>query len=148
MKVRAAVIKDLVELTNLFNDYRVWYRKVADLEGARTFLKERIENSESVIFVAVNKEDKLAGFTQLYPFYSSTRMKRTWLLNDLFVDSAHRGLGISKLLIDVAKDHCRKTGGCAVSLETEKSNDIGNNLYPAVGFELNDDHNFYEWTCE
>ena len=30
------------------------------------------------------------------------RMKRLWLLNDLFVDSNHRGKGISVALIDTA----------------------------------------------
>ena len=30
-------------------------------------------------------------------------------------------------------------------LETEKSNKIGNNLYPETGFKKNDLSNFYEW---
>jgi hypothetical protein len=31
-------------------------------------------------------------------------------------------------------------------LETAKSNKEGNQLYPKTGFELDSDHNFYEWT--
>jgi hypothetical protein len=31
-------------------------------------------------------------------------------------------------------------------LETAKSNDIGNNLYPKAGFELDTEFNWYHWT--
>ena len=72
-------------------------------------------------------------------------MKRMWLLNDLFVDPNYRGQGISKMLINQAKDLCQKTNACGVLLETETTNDIGNNLYPAAGFEL-EANNFYFWT--
>lgn len=148
MEIRKANITDLKALANLFNDYRVWYRKESDIDGARDFLSERIENNESVIYVASDKDGKLVGFTQLYPIFSSTRMKRLWLLNDLFIDENFRGRGLSKLLMNAAKELCRKTKACAVALETEKNNDIGNKLYPSVEFELNNDSNFYEWTCE
>ena len=53
--------------------------------GAENFLKERLENQDSEIFVA-EENGILTGFTQLYPLFSSTRMKRYWLLNDLFVN--------------------------------------------------------------
>ena len=66
------------------------------LKGAENFLKERLENQDSEIFVA-EENGILTGFTQLYPlFFSSTRMKRYWLLNDLFVNENHRGKGHSK----------------------------------------------------
>jgi len=31
-------------------------------------------------------------------------------------------------------------------LETDKTNLVGNNLYPKTGFKLNSTTNFYEWT--
>jgi len=68
-----------------------------------------------------------------------------WLLNDLYIHEEHRGRGHSKSLIDKAKDLCRKTGACGVLLETEKSNAIGNKLYPSTGFIL-EENNFYFWT--
>lgn len=50
------------------------------------------------------------------------------------------------MLIDAAKDHSRVTDAVGLMLETAKSNDIGNNLYPRCGFELDADHNYYEWS--
>ena len=100
---------------------------------------------DSVIYVAEIAEE-LVGFTQLYPIFSSTRMRRLWLLNDLFVHPAQRGQGLSLQLLDQAKKHCRETRACGVMLETEKSNTIGNRLYPRAGFQQNEGSNFYEWT--
>ena len=144
--IQQATLEHLDDLVLLFDAYRVWYRKSTDMTGAKAFLKARIEKKESVIYIAYNEFGEMAGFTQLYPLFSSTRMKRLWLLNDLFVHPDFRGVGISKKLIAKAKQLCRDTQACAMILETEKTNMIGNELYPRTGFELDVEHNHYEWT--
>lgn len=146
MQIRKAMLKDIESLVDLFDQYRVWYHKESDKPRAREFLTARIQNKDSVIFVAENSQKSLAGFTQLYPQFSSTRMKRMWLLNDLFVHPDSRGQGISKMLINASKKLCQETDGCAVFLETDKDNLIGNQLYPGIGFKLNQGSNFYEWS--
>jgi len=143
--IRKASLEDLEGLAALFNGYRVFYKKESDKAAAKDFLTARIKQKESEIFVA-ELAGTLVGFTQLYPLFSSTRMKRLWLLNDLFVDASYRGKGISVQLIDAAKELCRQTNACALMLETEMSNAIGNQLYPRTGFELDKEHNHYEWT--
>jgi len=143
--IQKASLEHLDELALLFDGYRVFYRKSSDIPAAKVFLKARIEKKESEIFVAYNDFGEMAGFTQLYPLFSSTRMKRAWLLNDLFVHPDFRGVGISKKLIERAKQLCRDTQACAMYLETEKTNLIGNELYPRTGFELDVEHNHYEW---
>jgi GNAT superfamily N-acetyltransferase len=145
INIRQATISDLEGLAILFDQYRIFYQKPSDLAGAKNFLKARIEKNESVIFVSSNAEEVITGFTQLYPLFSSTRLKRVWLLNDLFVESTHRGKGISVRLIERAKEHCRQTGGFGLTLETAKVNEIGNTLYPRAGFVLDQEHNYYSW---
>ncbi len=64
----------------LFDKYRVFYGQPSDRGLAKQFLQHRLMNNESVIFVALdNSQDKIipAGFTQLYPMYSSVRAKKT-----------------------------------------------------------------------
>lgn len=145
MTIRKGTINDLEELVVLFDDYRVFYKMTSDIESARTFISNRILQNESEIFVA-EFENKLVGFVQLYPLFSSTRMKKLWLLNDLFVNPAYRNKGISIALIEEAKKLCINTNACGMMLETAKSNIVGNNLYPKTGFELDKDHNYYEWS--
>jgi GNAT superfamily N-acetyltransferase len=144
MTINLAQSTDLDQLSKLFDDYRVFYKMSPDVVAARSFLSERIINKESVIFVA-RIDDELVGFVQLYPLFTSTRLKRIWLLNDLFVSPSFRGQKISVMLIDRAKEHARDTNSAGLALETAKSNEIGNNLYPRTDFVLDREHNYYYW---
>lgn len=144
MKIVPASIDHLLPLAELFDAYRVFYRKPSDFAGAIAYLKERINQKEAVIFIALT-ENEIVGFTLLYPLFSSTNMQRIWLLNDLFVVPQYRGKKISKALIKAAQSHCQATQSHGISLETEKSNRPGNALYPKMGFQKDLDHHFYYW---
>ncbi|MDO9376611.1 MAG: GNAT family N-acetyltransferase [Ferruginibacter sp.] len=145
MTIRKATVNDVKLLGDLFDSYRVFYKKEPDPAGAQQFVSERITQNESVIYVAEHDDHLLVGFVQLYPLFSSTRMKRLWLLNDLYVQPEYRGLGVSVALIDAAKELCRTTESCGMMLETAKGNIIGNKLYQKTGFALDADHNYFEW---
>jgi ribosomal protein S18 acetylase RimI-like enzyme len=145
IKTRSANTGDLDALLILFEAYRQFYRKKPAPSEAYAFLKKRLQNQDSVIFLAEATSKNIVGFTQLYPSFSSTRMQRLWILNDLYVDPEYRGQGISRLLINTAKDHCKQTKACGILLETETSNTIGNKLYTSARFLL-ETNNFYFWT--
>lgn len=145
MTTRKATKSDIKTLSKLFDDYRMFYKKESDLQSAENFLFERIQNQDSEIFVTENDSNEIIGFVQLYPIFSSTRMQRLWLLNDLFVSPNYRGRGISVQLIDQVKKLCMGTNGCGLVLETAKTNHIGNNLYPKTGFTLDTENNYYSW---
>ncbi len=146
--IRKASLQDLEIIAPLFDAYRVFYEKESDLDGARNFISQRLEQQESTIFLALDEEDKAVGFIQLYPLFSSTRMKRLWLLNDLYVDASARRKGFAKALLQQAKQFSHESGARGFFLETGADNREGNALYPAVGMTLNDDHNFYYWNTE
>lgn len=141
---RIAKLSDLDQLAELFDQYRIFYHKTSDVAAAKNFLSQRLEKKDSEIFVS-EEDGQLTGFTQLYPLFSSTRMQRYWLLNDLYVNEKHRAKGFSKDLIESAKTLCTSTKACGILLETGKTNHIGNQLYPNCGFEKYDAVNFYEW---
>lgn len=145
MTIRKAIEGDLDQLAVLFEAYRLFYKMPPDLNAATRFISSRLTLNDSEIFVA-EQDQNLAGFVQLYPLFSSTRMKKLWLLNDLFVDPSFRGLGISKLLIEASKKLCIDSNACALMLETARSNTVANALYMATGFERDESHNYYEWT--
>jgi GNAT superfamily N-acetyltransferase len=144
MNIREVKTSDLDQLSILFNSYRIFYRKESNIDISKKFLESRISNKDSKMFIC-EVNNILTGFVQLYPLFSSVRVSKYWLLNDLFIDSEFRGKGYSKLLIDRAKELVIESGACGMMLETEKSNKIGNSLYPKTGFKINDLSNFYEW---
>jgi GNAT superfamily N-acetyltransferase len=144
MNIREVKTSDLDQLSILFNSYRIFYGKKSNIDISKKFLESRISNKDSKMFIC-EVNNILTGFVQLYPLFSSVRVSKYWLLNDLFIDSEFRGKGYSKLLIDRAKELVLESGACGIMLETEKSNKIGNSLYPKTGFKINDLSNFYEW---
>ena len=144
MNIREAKKSDLDQLSILFDAYRMFYGKESNIDISKNFLESRLSNKDSEVFIC-EFDNILIGFVQLYPLFSSTRVSKYWLLNDLFVDSKYRGKGYSKLLIDKAKELVKESNACGMMLETEKSNKIGNNLYPKTGFKINDLSNYYEW---
>ncbi len=120
-------------VVSLFNQYRIFYGKFSDLEMAKAFIDARLENNESVIFVALD-ENKPVGFTQLYPKYSSARLTKNWILNDLFVDLDYRRQGIGEKLIKTAMDFAKGQGSTFVQLETAVDNFTAQSLYEQIGF--------------
>jgi ribosomal protein S18 acetylase RimI-like enzyme len=137
-----AGLEDVNVVALLFDRYRRFYGQVPDLHGAKEFLTERLKNQQSVIFLAVNEENTPAlglGFVQLYPTFSSVRMKPIWVLNDLFVVEEARRSGVARLLMDTALVLARSTGAARLVLSTAKDNVRARSLYLALGYRI-DDH--------
>src|SRR5690606_40313595 len=90
---------------------------ISDLPRARQWLRERLRFGESVVLLA-RRGDAIVGFVQLYPMYSSVRMARTWILNDLYVDAGARRQGVARALLDAAAGFAREDGAAGICLET------------------------------
>ena len=124
---------DLDALSVLFDGYRQFYGQPSDLPRARDWLRSRLRVGESVVLVA-KRGGKTVGFAQLYPMFSSVRTAKTWILNDLFVDSAARRGGVARALLDAAAAFARENGAAGISLETTRDNDAARALYRAAGW--------------
>ena len=129
---------DLTEthlVAGLFNQYRIFYNQFSDIGMAKAFLDERLQHNESIIFVATDRNTQQAiGFTQLYPKYSSVRLTKNWILNDLYVDENYRKQGIGEMLIKAAMGFAKTQGSTFVQLETAVDNYTAQHLYESIGF--------------
>ena len=128
---------DLDALALLFDAYRGFYGQASDVAGARDWLRSRLRVGESVVLVA-KRAGAAVGFVQLYPMFSSVRMARTWILNDLFVDAAARRGGVARALLDAAASFAREDGAAGLSLETGRDNAAARALYRAAGWHEDD----------
>lgn len=124
---------DLDALALLLDAYRQFYAQASDVPRARDWLRERLRFGESTVIVAT-LAGRPAGFTQLYPMYSSVRTARTWILNDLYVDAAARRKGVARTLLDAAAQFARADGAAGISLETALDNAAARALYRAAGW--------------
>ncbi|MEE3717334.1 GNAT family N-acetyltransferase [Tumidithrix elongata RA019] len=144
MEVVLANFEHLEEISKLFDHYRMFYNQSSDLESARAFLKDRLQKMDSTVFVAYDR-DRMAGFTQLYPSFSSVSMKRIWILNDLFVEEAYRKQGVAKLLMSAAENFARETGAIRIILSTQVSNLAAQSLYESLGYIQSKDFYHYAY---
>jgi len=144
MILNKATIKDLDLITPLFDLYRQFYKQSSDPDSAKEFLCARIDNNESVIFWALDENNISGmGFVQLYPIFSSVGMKRLWLLNDLYVHTDYRKMGVGEALMEKAREFAVETKAKGIILETEKTNAQAQNLYDKLGYKRDKDHYYF-----
>ncbi|MEY8191635.1 GNAT family N-acetyltransferase [Peribacillus simplex] len=142
MSIQKATLHELESLTELFDLYRVFYEQASDPGRAREFLRERLTNGESVVFMAYDEGNPI-GFVQLYPSFSSVSIMRSWVLNDLFVKESARKKGFGEELLNAAIMFAREAGAKGVSLETGKDNVNAQRLYEKIGFVRETNHFYY-----
>ncbi len=149
MQIKRINAPEYLLVTKLFDDYRVFYKYPSDIALAERFIKERLDNNESVIFAAFEDGIEMpVGFTQLYPLISSGRAIKNWVLNDLYVAPDHRKKGIGEWLIKMAMSFADSTGAKFVQLETAFDNFTAQRLYENMGFKKHQPDGFFIYRAE
>ena len=143
MEIRTLDSDDLEPLAHLFDQYRAFYRQPSDLDGARSFLSQRLTRGDSAIFGALINDD-MVGFVQLYPSYTSVGMGRMWILNDLYVHADARRKGVAVALMNIAREFAEMTESALLVLATEKNNTQAQALYEKLGYQRDEDFHHYE----
>jgi len=146
--VRQATIFDLDRLAPLFDAYRQFYRRAGDPEGSRRFLRERFQHSQSIIFLAETSGGAAAGFTQLYPSFSSLSAARIFILNDLFVLPEARRKKVGSLLLAAAARFAQEAGAVRLTLSTEIDNRTAQALYEREGWKRQEGFYVYDLALE
>lgn len=142
--VRRAGAADLPFVAPLFDAYRVFYKQASDVAGAHAFLAERLRLNESVILLAELEGLGVAGFTQLYPAFTSVGLRRLWYLNDMYVAPEARRRGVSTALLEAARRHGLETGAARLVLTTELDNLAAQATYEAHGWKRDERYYTYE----
>ena len=146
IKITLANESHLDELARLFNLYRIFYEQKDDLDRAYDFIKARLVNQQSIVFVAEDDPDQLSGFVQLYPSFCSVSTIPILILYALYVDQNHRGKGIGRLLMNQASKHAKDNGFKRLELSTAITNVIGQSLYESLNYQR--DKDFYHYALE
>ena len=110
----------------------------------RSFLRDRFAHGESILFLAF-ADDEPAGFTQLYPSFSSVSLARIYILNDLYVVPGRRRTGVGSALLDAAVDYARTLGAVRVSLNTDVRNTTAQATYEARGWKRDREYYAYHF---
>lgn len=143
LEIKRATKDDIAMVAFLFNAYRMFYKQPSNLEAAFDFLEQRISKNESVIFIAVLKNDAV-GFVQMYPVFSSVSLQPAWLLNDIFVAENARNQGVAEALLQHSKQFARETKAGNILLQTAADNYKAQSVYEKNGWIKLQDF-FYEY---
>ena len=95
-------------------------------------LEEIINSENSVLFIAKNKNEEIAGTLTLLINRIPTGQK-VWI-EDVVVDDKFRGKGIGKKLTEFAINYATQLGIKEINLTSNPARIAGNKLYQKLGF--------------
>ena len=101
------------------------------IDFTESFL-ERIIAEGNAIFV-LREEDEVVGMLTVGS-YSSPTGRKAWI-EDVVVDSAHRGKGYGRVLVEHAIEYVHTLSPCTLMLTSNPSRIAANELYRNSGFE-------------
>lgn len=96
-------------------------------------LQKVIQSENTMVFVA-RENDRILGTTTLVLYRLPSGIKG-WI-EDVVVDEAARGKGVSVALMNHVLDVAREKGLQKVDLSSQPFREAANNLYQKLGFEL------------
>jgi ribosomal protein S18 acetylase RimI-like enzyme len=145
-KIIKAEEKHIEKIGILFNLYRQFYKYESNLIKSTNYIKDRINNNESIIFIAINDVNEAIGFVQLYETFGSLDLGKIVILYDLYVKEDHRKNNIGRKLMIKSHEYAKKINAKRIQLSTATDNYIGQSLYKSLGYVKDD--NFYTYDFE
>ena len=146
IKIIKAEQKHIKEVGILFDLYRQFYKYESNLIESTNYIKDRIKNNESIIFIAINDANEAIGFVQLYETFGSLDLGKIIILYDLYVKKNHRKNNIGKQLMIKSHEYAKKIKAKRIQLSTAIDNFIGQSLYESLGYVK--DIDFYTYDFE
>ena len=145
MRIIKATLEHLDLLAPLFVKYREYYGQLPYPDSSRSFLEKRLERDESIIYLALPDDDdnKLMGFCQLYPSFSSLSLKRVWILNDIYVAEDSRRMLVADNLMREAKKLAEDTNAVRLRASTSSDNEVAMKTYESMGFKADTEFKSY-----
>lgn len=128
----------------MFDAYRIFYQRDSDLDGARAYLRARLERGEATVFLALEDSGVALGFALCYSTFSSVAIKPLVVLNDLFTIPEARGQGVGSALIEMCANFARLGGALILRLRTATDNKTAQRVYDKAGFKCDAVYHTYD----
>ena len=133
------------DVGTLFDLYRQFYKYKTNLKASTKYIKDRINQNESFIFLCFYKKEP-AGFVQLYETFDSLNINKKLILYDLYVEKKFRRNGIGRKLMNTAKKLAKSKKIKIVELSTATNNKKAQALYESLDYKR--DKEYYTYFLE
>jgi ribosomal protein S18 acetylase RimI-like enzyme len=133
--IRTVTSKDIDSLKDIMISYIVdFYKSKRPVVGkVEEHIQHLLKNPHVGKQLVIESEGKLAGFATLYFSFSTIRVQKIAVLNDLFIDSEFRGKGLGEELFKFALKYTKEEGFAYMSWETASDNKPAQALYEKMG---------------
>jgi ribosomal protein S18 acetylase RimI-like enzyme len=138
--IRQATNQDISGLYELMKQYIVdFYKQPAPKEKElKELIMHLLENPSNGLQFVAEHQGELLGFATLYFTFSTLKVKRLAVLNDLFVIPKARGKKIGEKLFKVCLEYIRENEFASMTWETAKDNKVAQALYNKMGGKLSE----------
>ena len=142
---RQAEAGDLAALVSMMREFNEHERINFDEAEVRAALTRLLDDESLGRVWLIESAGAAAGYLVLTFGYSLEFRGRDAFVDELFVGSQFRGLGLGRRALEFAEEACRSLGIRALHLEVERSNVWAQSLYRKAGFEDHDRYLLTKW---
>jgi ribosomal protein S18 acetylase RimI-like enzyme len=113
-----------------------------DLLEIGNYIEKKLNEQNSVAFMATMATDPYfaVGFTLLSPVYLHETGTTQWNIDDMFVSTEYRRMGLATALLDQVREYCKTCGATSITLVTGRINIEARGAYEKYGFVQNNDY--------
>ena len=133
LTVETVTASDLPELMPMMRGYCDFYRVDPPDDRLLALVNALIENPDDGVQLIARGDGAPLGFATIYWSLQTLYAARVGVLNDLYVESAARGTGTGRALIDRGLALCRDRGAEKLVWETAPDNATAQRLYDGIG---------------
>jgi GNAT superfamily N-acetyltransferase len=133
LTIEAVTTSDLPELMPMMRSYCDFYRVDPPDDRLLALANALIKNPDEGVQLIARGDGTPLGFATIYWSWQTLYAARVGVLNDLYVESAARGTGTGRALIDRGLALCRDRGAEKLVWETAPDNATAQRLYDGIG---------------
>lgn len=133
VNITGVTVSDLPELLPMMRGYCDFYRVDPSDERLLALSNALIDNPDEGVQLIARVDGTPLGFATIYWTWQTLYAARVGVLNDLYVESAARGTGTGRALIERGLQLCRDRGAEKLVWETAPDNATAQRLYDGIG---------------
>lgn len=135
MHIRQVETRDIPALMPLMLGYIVDFYQEAHpgVDRLDAFIRHLLENPEEGVQFVAEDDGVLAGFSTLYFIWSTLKIKRFVVMNDLFVAESYRGHHVGEILMKAVIHYAEERNLMPIQWETGHDNVVAQRLYQKMG---------------
>ncbi|MDG5482040.1 GNAT family N-acetyltransferase [Mycolicibacterium gadium] len=133
LSIAGVTASDLPELLPMMRGYCDFYRVDPSDERLLALSNALIDHPDEGVQLIARGDGTPLGFATIYWTWQTLYAARVGVLNDLYVESAARGTGTGRALIERGLQLCRDRGAEKLVWETAPDNATAQRLYDGIG---------------